>query len=407
MAVHAPRTLPAVTVLTGFMYYYWSSTVVLLGVLFGNDFLKPPQTASSPPDSVLESLFRFDGLHYKSICVSGYQYDPSRRSEVAFFPVYPLLARGVMTAANGRPEWVLLFIANLSLVITFIGLYAYTLERYREVDSPTLPRNVLLAFGILPMTFFFRMAYSESVFLAASIGTLLAIQRRLSVFWVALLSGLVTATRPVGIAFLPVFLWYSWQRSPNWRSFLAYSLYLAPLASWGLLAYMAYQYAAFGDALAFAKTQQYWRSHADAPWAEKAWALLVLEPLWNLFSSSSGRFWRVHEWHGNPIFSLIAVNPIYFALTAFLIVFGALKRWLNSYEILLGIGLLLIPYVTRGYDNSMFSTGRFAAAVLPVYLVLGQLLNRAPAGLTSLFAAIGSFMLGAYSALFAAGYALF
>ncbi len=55
----------------------------------------------------------------------------------------------------------------------------------------------------------------------------------------------------------------------------------------------------------------------------------------------------------------------------------------------------------------MLSAGRFAAAVIPAYLVLGQLLNRVPREATALFASIGGFMLGAYSALFAAGYALF
>jgi hypothetical protein len=76
-------------------------------------------------------------------------------------------------------------------------------------------------------------------------------------------------------------------------------------------------------------------------------------------------------------------------------------------EILLGLGLLVIPYVTRGYDNSMYSAGRFAIAVVPMYLVLGQLLSRCPAWLTALFAALGGFMLGAYTALFAAGYLVF
>jgi Gpi18-like mannosyltransferase len=349
----------------------------------------------------------YDALHYKSICLSGYRYDPSQRSEVAFFPVYPLLARGVLAIADCRAEWALLIVAHLALAGAFIGLHAYTRQRYTAEGAPTLSRNVLLAFGLVPTTFFFRMAYSESVFLAASIGTLLAIQRRLPLLWVALLSGLTTATRPVGIAFLPVFLWHCWQRSANWRNFLAHALYLAPLACWGLLAYMAYQYAAFGDPLAFAKTQQYWKAHASASLEEKAWALLILEPVWNMFLPSSERYWASGEWHQAPLFSLIAANPIYFVLTALLIGLGAIKRWLNGCEILLGVGLLLIPYLTRGYDNSMLSTGRFAAAVLPAYLVLGQLLTRAPSGVSALFAAISGFMLGAYSALFAAGYAMF
>jgi hypothetical protein len=251
------------------------------------------------------------------------------------------------------------------------------------------------------------MAYSESVFLAASIATLLAIQNHRSVLCVAVLSGLASATRPVGVAFVPVLFWYWLQRSGNWQGFFVHSLYLAPLACWGLLVYMVFQYEAFGDPLVFAKTQQHWRTHTDAPLNEKAWALLTLEPVWHTFLPSSHGYWRFREWHDNFAFSLIVANPIYFTLTALLIGLGAIKRWLNACEILLGVGLLLIPYITRGYDNSMLSTGRFAAAVLPAYLVLGRLLTRVPAGLSALFAAISGFMLGAYSALFAAGYSLY
>jgi hypothetical protein len=265
---------------------------------------------------------------------------------------------------------------------------------------------VLLVVGVTPTTFFFRMPYSESVFLSACIGTLLAIERCKSTFFIALLCGLVTATRPVGIAVLPVFIWYMRQRSANWRSFLAHSLYLAPLASWGLIGYMVYQDQAFGDPLAFAKTQQYWRAQPHATIEEKAWALIVLEPFWNVYSPSS-RDWRIHERHDHIVFSLIAANPIYFGITAVLVAIGAFKRWLNCYETLLGFGLLLIPYVTRGYDNSMFSTGRFAAVVFPVYLVMGHIFKRSPSLALPLFVSISSFMLGAYSALFAADYSLF
>ncbi len=395
-------------ILVGFTVYYVTGAIVFLGMLFGNDFVKRPQnTPQAQHGTILASFCHYDALHYASICVSGYTYNPSQGSEVAFFPAYPLLARGIMKATNCRVEWALLITSHLALVGSFISLHSYTRRRFPEVCDSTLPWNVLLAFGLVPTTFFFRMAYSESIFLFASIWTLLAMESRKSIIWVAILCGLTTATRPVGIAFLPAFLWHWWQRADNRRAFFAHALYLVPLACWGLLAYMTYQYLAFGDPLAFAKVQQHWRSHADAPLDVKAWSLLILEPLWAMFLPSSERYWSYHERHYAPFFSLVVANPIYFALTASLIVVGAVKRWLNGCEILLATGLIFIPYITRGYDNSMLSTGRFAAAVLPAYFVLGQLLHRAPAGAATVFAAVGGFMLGSYSALFAAGYALF
>jgi hypothetical protein len=60
------------------------------------------------------------------------------------------------------------------------------------------------------------------------------------------------------------------------------------------------------------------------------------------------------------------------------VLLGWRKRWLNAYEISLSAGLLLIPYVTRGYDFGMCSQGRFAAVCFPMYLVMGRLLAAMP-----------------------------
>jgi hypothetical protein len=392
--------------LIGLTCYYLSSLVVVVGAVFGADFLRPPPGGGPGHHPMIESLMRYDALHYKSICLTGYQYDPNVRSEVAFFPAYPLAARGVMKLTGCSPEWALLSVAHLSLILAFIGLHAYARLRYGESHRVT-PPYVLVALALLPLGFFFRMGYSESLFVCVCVAVLLAMRLGRSTFLVAILCGLATAVRPVGVAVVPAFVLWSWSRSETTRAFFVRSLYLVPLASWGLLAYMAYQYCEFGDALAFAKTQYHWRAHPDAPLWEKARALLMLEPPRGTFSPSSSRYWADNDWHDNPLFSLTAANPIYFGLAAALILLGAVKRWLNGVETLLGFGLLVIPYLTRGYDNSMYSAGRFAIAVVPTYLVLGQLLSRCPAWLTALLAALGGFMLGAYAALFAAGYLVF
>lgn len=106
MAFKCPTAIQAADVMAGFTFYCVTGLVVLLGVFFGNGLLPLPGSASvSPHGSALESFFCYDALHYKSICLSGYRYDPSQRSEIAFFPAYPLLARGVMRLANFPAEW--------------------------------------------------------------------------------------------------------------------------------------------------------------------------------------------------------------------------------------------------------------------------------------------------------------
>jgi hypothetical protein len=90
-----------------------------------------------------------------------------------------------------------------------------------------------------------------------------------------------------------------------------------------------------------------------------------------------------------------------------LVLLGWKKGWLTCYEVLLGIGLLLIPYVTRAYEISMASSGRFAAVVVPGFLVLGQLLHSDKSGRWAILLYVSAFAMTVYASLFAANYLVF
>jgi hypothetical protein len=84
-------------------------------------------------------------------------------------------------------------------------------------------------------------------------------------------------------------------------------------------------------------------------------------------------------------------------------VVGARKRWLSSCEVALAAALLFIPYVTRSYEMCMVSGARFAAVVVPTYLVLGPLLARLPRGIAVLVLVASGALLAIYSGKFALG----
>jgi hypothetical protein len=205
------------------------------------------------------------------------------------------------------------------------------------------------------------MAYAESLFVFLCMLALYGIKRGWRPWVIALVCGAATATRPVGVALLLPLAWYLWtERLRNRHDFGAIlkSGLLCALACGGLLAYMAYQQAAFGDALAFAKTQKHW-TMGDAPSGNKLLALFTLEPIWSVYVPDSPGYWAKKVPTIEPLFNLQAANPIYF-------------------EVLLSIGLIAIPYVTRSYEMCMASQGRFVAAVFPMYIVMGELLRRIP-----------------------------
>ena len=107
-----------------------------------------------------------------------------------------------------------------------------------------------------------------------------------------------------------------------------------------------------------------------------------------------------------PLFGLAFWNPILFLLAAVAVIVGGRRGWLTRDEVVLGIGLLLVPYVTRADEMSMGSHARFAAVVVPAYIVLARLLGRLPPVATWIVYVILAALLMLWSALFAARWPL-
>ncbi len=379
----------------GLLLYALTSGIVVLGASFGHQFITPP--AETPGQSFHEKFSAYDGGWYKWIAVNGYQYDPKQQSSTAFFPLYPLLGAGLMRLTGLSATWALLIVSHVCLATAFVIAVIYVRGRRPEPDRSTVSLT-LLALGLMPATFFFRMTYSESIFLLLTLLFLLGIQRNWPLPIVALIAGLTTASRPVGVGLLLPLAIYVWHRSLSRRAFLTRVVLSAPLACCGLIAYAAFLYLQFGDPLVFAKTQIYWGRSAPSL-TTKLLALASYQPIWEIFLWQPAAGWSVFAWE--------QVNPVYFALSVALIVFGAWRGRLNIYETSLATMLLLIPYLTRGYEMNMASSARFAAVVFPVYLILGEGLSRLPQAVSGVVLAMSTFFLGAYSALFAGGYPIF
>ncbi|RMG33866.1 MAG: hypothetical protein D6725_15165 [Planctomycetota bacterium] len=353
------------------------------------------------------ALTCWDGVWYVNIAREGYWYDPLKRSPVAFFPAYPLLGRAVARCCTGLSEnAALLVVSNLAFLGSLVLLMDYVRGRW-PADDAAVGMETLLVIALWPTGVFFRVAYSEALFLFVCLLAMYGMQRRWPLILLAGIVGLGTACRPVGVALIPVLLLHLWQENRRWTPFLRRAAWLLPVASWGILAYMAFQYLAFGDALAFVKTQERWRVRHAASLVHHAVNLAILEPLWSVYVPSSEAYWARWEHVRNPLFSLQFANPVYFATAAALLAYGAWRRWLSSLEVVLGAGLLLIPYLTHAYQVVMMGHGRYAVVVFPAYIVLGRLLQRIPREVLGLLCALSGFLMGSYAALLAAWYRFF
>ncbi len=398
--------------LNAFACWYLTGLIAALGFSLGFDLLRSTAGKRSERD-LLDALTWMDGKWYKQIAVQGYQYDPNARSNVAFFPVYPLIGRAVIMATGLRAEVALLIVSNLSFFAALLLLAFYVRARYPD-ETKELADYASLAAALFPTGCFFRFAYTESTFLLLTVLAMYAMVRRWPLWSIASVVGLATAARPVGIALLLPFAIHVCRdrRVSSLGSLVAASflgrlaLYLT-VASWGLAAFLAFQYCIFGEPLASFKVQDHWSARPFLPLPERAAALATLEPIRAAYDTDSHALWATADSHGIPWFSLRFANPLYFLAAAVAVACGAWWRWLSTEEAVLGALLLLIPYSTRGYEMGMGSMGRFTAVVFPIYLVIARVLVLLPNATRSALLALSAVFMAVYAALYAAGHDIF
>jgi hypothetical protein len=133
-----------------------------------------------------------DAQHYLYIAQHGYGLN--RDASAAFYPGYPILIRVVSYLCLGHMVLAAYLVSNGALLIALVVLYRLTEYEY---DLPTARRAVLYL-CLFPTAFFLFDAYSESLFLLATIGAL-ALARRGHWVWAGLAGAAATLTRGVGV----------------------------------------------------------------------------------------------------------------------------------------------------------------------------------------------------------------
>lgn len=385
--------------------YCFTSLIVALSLYFGVLFMRPPPYRPARQNA-MEVLTASDAAHYLRICRDGYSYDPTMRSNVAFFPLYPLVARWLAEPLGMPPLIALMLVSNVCLLAALVALYAYARSRFAGV-SPRAAGYAVIAAAVFPTGCFFRLAYSESLFLLLAIISLLAMQRRAPAWVAAGLVGAATAARPVGVALLAplaIFLWDT--RASNAKGLARVVLFTA-IGCWGIVGYIIFQWRAFDEPWAFVVVQRHWGMRHAPSLAAKAWALATLEPVAAVYDAGSSVFWDGYDHEASPFFSLQFANPVLFIGALASITIGAARRWLDRYELAAALPLVLIPYVTRGYEMGMGSMGRFMAVVFPIYLVAGRLLARLPQELAGALLCVSACWLATLAALYASGRMVF
>jgi hypothetical protein len=193
----------------------------------------------------------FDGVHYLTIMEKGYIGTGLIQ---AFFPVYPLLSEGFGDLTG---------IQRLSsgLLISLLASAGLVLLLWHWAKYMTNERVAYWAVGSLllfPTAFFLRAFYSESVFLCLCLGSLLCLTQK-SYTWAAVLAGIASGTRIVGVGLAPALLlgWYVDQKIslPKLAKKVPQLALWGALSISGLVSFMYYLWQEFGDPLFFLHVQ--------------------------------------------------------------------------------------------------------------------------------------------------------
>jgi hypothetical protein len=265
----------------------WTSRVVILisGVLAVLSIGRAPDWQRFDPmrltapfgyfGNLLAAPFaRWDSVWYLAIAHGGYDHEPAR---TAFFPLYPLVLRGVGVVI-GSDLLAGVLVSMVAFAVSLVLLYRLVAL---ELDDE-VARIAVMLIAFCPMAYFFSAVYSESLFLALSLGCIW--QARMGRWAVAgVLGALAAAERNSGIALcVPIALLFLYgpradlgpailpaaasrlrRLLPRYRPTLSLAWVL--LVPAGLAVYVLALALATGDGLAPFHAEQVWFRHYAGP----------------------------------------------------------------------------------------------------------------------------------------------
>jgi hypothetical protein len=284
-----------------------------------------------------------DAWWYRSIALRGYdaRVSPGHVPNWAFFPLYPTLVAVLRVTGDFALDGMILSHAAFACALLLLGTLL-TRCGYDVADA----ERAIFYLAFFPSSYFFSLPVTESLFLALSLGAMLAaVNDR---WWLAgLLGGLAALTRAPGVLLiLPLAITFIEHREqPRIR---AAWLLLVPVGT-GL--FMWHLWRVTGDLLAFVHVQRNWGRTAQSFWT----------PLLSFV---------LHPGSVSEPWNLIALN---FGVTLLLLCAGvallAQRRWsFGAYA----LASALLPLST----GSLQSMVRYAAVIFPAFAWLGVLGRR-------------------------------
>jgi hypothetical protein len=302
-----------------------------------------------------EIFAAWDSGWYFDIASRGYYFNADGQSSIAFFPLYPMMMRGVAWPFGGTDKAIWAAGIVVSCVAFALALIAVHRLTQQVFDDREAARRAVLYLALFPFSLFLTRVYADSVFLLTSV---LAVSRAYDGRWwrAGMWGALATIARPNGILVgLPLALLALGGR-PAARELASRftALLLVPVA---LAGYCAYVYGLSGDPLAWLSSQAHWGySLGHPPWEQllKMIARIVKYGFYDYFFVSKMAAFDL--FHGVAALIFLALTPA---------IFKRLGVAMGAYVLV----SLLVPLSS----NALVGIGRYSAVLFPAFMLVGSL----------------------------------
>lgn len=396
----AGRSWPLLGAVLGSRLLVWASAMGALAI-FGVRGIaeQPPSTipfSSHTANFILAPALRYDSAWYLAIAHSGY-FSPQAS---AFFPLYPLLLRAGGTVV-GSDQIAGLVISLVATVISLRLLYALA---ELELGRSTARTSVLLT-AFFPSALFLSAVYTESLFLALSIGAFLA-ARHERWMWAGILAGLASATRSTGVLLLlPLGLLYLYGprdprvprlSRPRWlpKFRVERSIGWLTLVPAGLVAFISYMAIAHGTPLAPFRAEHQWAREFAGPFGAVFTELLTLPAALGHILNGTQAPLGAQNPLGWQTYQVIDIPFLAFALSGLWMCWRKLPAAYFAYALVALAQALSYPVA----QEPLKSLSRYLLVIFPLFIAWGAFLAERPVSRRMMLASCG-LGLAAFSAL--------
>ena len=295
----------------------------------------------------------WDSTNFTMIAKYGY----TSFNGMVFFPLYPLLERGLMYLTHVNPFLAGLIISNLAGLGIFVVLYRLV----REDFSAEQAERAVLYLALFPTAFYLASGYNESLFIFLAVLNFYQL-RRGHWWWAGFFGFLAGLTRSAGILLLIPFCYeYLRQHQFQLKAF-RWNALAGALIPCGLALFSAWCYLQYQDPLAFSHAQTAWNRYLAFP------GYGIILSIQNIQNSRGLLSFQVLR-------NLTDLVPDLFILLFIILSFVGPWRlprqlWVYGiYAFVLYIFLQLFPNGGTGLFP-LESVGRFMLEVFPAFIVM-------------------------------------